>query len=112
VADAVLNRALKTHLERLMALSTAIVLMQMELHMSTTRTCLMKGGLHYLREVSKLEQTQEKEQQIELQIFKIGVLVDFLKDLDRASYSSARFSWHHTYQADRCQQQHAMGYRE
>jgi hypothetical protein len=42
VADAVLNRALKTHLERLIALSTAIVLMQMELHMSTTRTRLMK----------------------------------------------------------------------
>jgi hypothetical protein len=69
-------------------------------------------GYSIYAKFSKLQQTQEKEEQIELQILKIGVLVEFLKDLDHATHSSGRFSWHQSYQAGQYHQQHTKGQRE
>jgi len=50
---------------------------------------LFEEGFSIYTKFSKPEYTQDKEEQIELQVLAIGVLVDFMKDLDRAkSYAS------------------------
>jgi len=45
---------------------------------------LYEEGFSIYTKFSKPEQTQEKEEQTEMQVLAIGVLVDFMKDLDRA----------------------------
>merc|ERR1712003_160950 len=50
---------------------------------------LFEEGFSIYTKFSKPEYTQDKEEQVELQTLAIGVLVDFMKDLDRAkSYAT------------------------
>merc|ERR1711957_335775 len=50
---------------------------------------LFEEGFSIYTKFSKPEYTADKEEQVELQVLAIGVLVDFMKDLDRAkSYAS------------------------
>lgn len=50
---------------------------------------LFEEGFSIYTKFSKPEYTQDKEEQVELQVLAIGVLVDFMKDLDRAkSYAT------------------------
>jgi clathrin heavy chain len=45
---------------------------------------LFEEGFSIYTKFSKPELTQDKEEQVEMQVLAIGVLVDFMKDLDRA----------------------------
>merc|ERR1711937_862345 len=50
---------------------------------------LFEEGFSIYTKFSKPEYTQDKDEQVEMQVLAIGVLVDFMKDLDRAkSYAT------------------------